>query len=746
MSTLLWGIIAGSTATLCFNDPLHAATDSESRTHLPEFRYLPAARAEELTPAADVPSEQFARWARSLGDNGARRYSTLHEINKGNVHNLEMAWTYRARDGAANIQCTPIVVDGLLIAPTPGRAIVGLDAATGVERWRTNIPDVPGNRAQDQPARRGLVYWPGDSSNAPRILLGAGNSIFALDPKTGVAVSTFGQEGRVPIPTGATAAGAVYQHVFVTTGINGDVYGYDVRNGELLWRFRSIARGEDFGAETWDGPQAGANGWSGLSIDDARGIAFVALGAPRPDMVGVMRKGDNLFSNCVLALDVLTGKRIWHFQDVRHDIWDLDVCVPPNLVTIEREGKRVDVVTCIAKSGHLFVLDRVTGKSVFPVRLRRAPASTLPGEVTAPYQPDPEIPEPVSRSEFHPSMITDRTPEAHEFVKKIVAHSTYGFFEPFTEGKPNLFIGSRGGAEWSGAAVDMPTGRLYVTSNRWVSKITVVSNTEQERDPSYPPSSGEKVYMQFCSACHGTTRLGVGVAPPLVGLKARMTDDQVLEVMAKGKGVMPPMAMVTSEQTRDLLDFLFRRNQPPSRSLRAGASNNRPFVFNGFDFLVDHEGYPGIKPPWGLLNCYDLNTGKVLWRVPLGELEELTKQGVPKTGSQNLGGATVTAGGLVFVAGTEDERLRAFDADSGAELWSAKLPFAGTAAPMTYEVNGRQFVVITATGGGRVGGKSGVGDAYVAFALQRPKLTSHSNSNPTSPTGREKMRKSLIHR
>lgn len=689
------------------------------RSELPEFKIIPPAATADLTPAAEVPMDRFSGWTRSLGDNGSRRYSALQQITKENVGQLEVAWTFRAGDGAANIQCTPIIVDGLLIAPTPGRAIVAIDAATGAERWRRKLPQSRGNRPEDQPARRGLVFWPGSEGHPPRILVGMSEGIYALDPATGENVPEFGEKGRAVIPTGATAAGAVHRHVFVTTGLNGDVYGYDVRDGRMLWHFRSVAQGDDFGAETWDGPQAGANGWSGLSIDDERGIAFIALGAPRPDMIGVQRKGDNLFSNCVLALDVVTGKRLWHFQDVRHDIWDLDVCVPPNLLTIERDGKRVDVVTCIGKSGHLFVLDRVTGNSIFPVRFRRAPASTLPGEVTALYQPDPEIPEPVSRSEFHPDMITDRTPEAREFVKKVVERATFGFFQPFAEGRPNLYIGTRGGAEWSGAAVDVPTGRLYVTSNRWVSKITVLSNTDRERDPRYPPSSGEKVYSQFCAGCHGSTRLGVGVAPPLVGLGARMTDEQVTEVLMKGRGAMPPMAMLEPSQQRDLRDYLFRRNQPPSRTGRQpGSAENPPFVFDGFGFLVDHEGYPGIKPPWGLLNCYDLNTGKVMWRVPLGELEELTQQGVPVTGSQNLGGATVTAGGLVFVAGTEDEKIRAFDADSGKQLWSAKLPFAGTAAPAIYEAGGRQFVVITATGGGRVGGKSGTGDAYVAFALK----------------------------
>jgi quinoprotein glucose dehydrogenase len=258
-----------------------------------------------------------------------------------------------------------------------------------------------------------------------------------------------------------------------------------------------------------------------------------------------------------------------------------------------------------------------------------------------------------------------------------------------------------------------------VTSNRVVSKITVIANDERERDPKFPPSAGETLYIERCASCHAPARQGLGMVPPLLGLKARLTDAAVEEIIVQGRGVMPPNLVPDAAQRRDLVDFLLRRNQPPSRSGGGGpgATDNPRYFFNGFGFLNDHEGYPGIKPPWGLLNCYDLNTGKILWRAPLGEHPELAKAGVPKTGAHNLGGASVTAGGLVFVAGTADEKLRAFDADNGAELWSAKLPFAGTAAPAIYEVNGRQFVVITATGGGRVGGASGPGDAYVAFAL-----------------------------
>lgn len=689
---------------------------------MPEFKTIPAATPRELTPAIAIDLAPFNRWTRSQGDNGARRYSALKQITRANIRSLEVAWTYHSKDGAANVQCTPIVVDGTLYAPTPGRAIVALDAATGVERWRFQLEKAVRPRNEDAPARRGLVYWPGDRENAARILFGCGDWIYAIDPVSGKLLPGFGESGRTAIPTGATISGAVFKHVYVTSGIHGDVYGYDVRTGKLLWRFYSIARDPEFGAVTGKKEGAVANAWSGLSLDDHRGMAFVAIGAPHPDMVGVGRVGDNLFSDCVVALDVLTGRRLWHFQSIRHDIWDLDVCAPPNLVTITRDGRRIDAVTGMSKAGTLFLLDRVSGKPIFPFRLRRAPVSKLPGERTGEYQPDPELPEQISRMEFDPADITTRTPEAREFVLKIVERSTYGFYEPFTEGKPNLFIGSRGGAEWSGAAVDVPTGRLYVTSNRWVSKITVLKNDERDRDPRYPPSAGEKHYELHCAPCHGPNRAGLGMAPPLLALKTRLSDADVLALLATGRAAMPPNLVLDAQQKKELLDFLFRRNQPPSRgagSDGAQEGESAKYVFDGFKFLTDHEGFPGINPPWGLLNCYDLSTGKILWRVPLGELEQLTRQGVPKTGSQNLGGASVTAGGLVFVAGTEDEKLRAFDADTGEELWSAKLPFAGTAAPAIYEVDGREFVVITATGGGRVGGASGPGDAYVAFALKK---------------------------
>lgn len=681
---------------------------------LPEYRTIPAALPEELTAALPVDAASFTTWTRSLGDMGSRRYSALTQINRENVARLVPAWTYHSGDGARNIQATPIIVNGVLFGPTAGRDIVAMNAGTGVELWRFHPEKAPRPRLEDEPARRGIVHWPGEGKHAPRLLFGSGNWIYALDPATGKPIREFGNQGRTPLPTGSTVVGAIFENIFVTAGLYGDIYGYDVRTGAALWRFHTVPHEGEFGADTWQGRNRNAyqaNCWGGLSIDESRGIVFAAIGAAQPNFIGIDRHGDNLFSNCVLALDARTGKRLWHFQNVRHDIWDLDNAAAPTLLTVKRDGRLVDAVTCVSKSGVLLLLDRTSGKPIFPFRLRRAPASSLPGELTADYQPDPELPEPLSSPDFKFSDITQRTPEAHAFVLAQVQRATYGWYSPFADGRPNLFQGTRGGGEWSGAAFDPVSGRLYVTSNRMISKVTVFASDEGRRDPAFPPSRGERIYQQSCQACHGENRLGTGMIPPLVGLRHRMTEAEVTSLVVKGKGAMPPAPTMTPEQQRDLLDFLYRRNQPPSRL----ASRDVGYVFDGFNFLLDHEGYPGINPPWGLLNCYDLSTGKILWRVPLGEYPELAKQGFTGTGAQNLGGATVTAGGLVFCAGTPDEKVRAFDADSGKELWSAKLPFAGYAAPAVYEVDGRQFVVVTATGGGKVGGRQG--DAYVAFAL-----------------------------
>ena len=690
---------------------------AEERARLPEFKGIPAATAKELTLAASLAPGRFATWTRSQGDEGSRRYSSLTQINRSNVRSLRRAWIYHSEDGSRSIEATPIIVKGIMYGPTAGRSMVALNAATGKEIWRFKLDQPEHPAMEDEPARRGLVYWAGNVQHPARILFGNGNWIYAADPAAGHIIREFGVDGRTPIATGATVGGAIYKNVFVTAGIRGDIFGYDVRSGKQLWRFHTVPQGKEFGASTWSGPQRGAAiCWGGLSMDEERGIVFPAVGAAQPDFVGVGRTGDNLFGDSVLALDALTGRRIWYFQSIHHDIWDLDNAAPPNLVTITRNGRKIDALTSISKTGILLLLDRTSGKPIFPFRMRRAPVSTFPGDRSAPYQPDPELPEQYTRVDFRLEDVTTLSPEAHDFVMKKVAHATYGWFLPFVQGRPNIYSSTRGGGEWSGAAVDVPTGRLYVTSNELPSIITVFARNEGQRDPKSPPSHGEITYNKNCARCHGPEREGNGVVPPLIGLQGRMTDSEVQVLLKTGRGIMPPAPMMSEEERTDLLDFLFRRRQPPTLPVgtkETTAADN--YTFGGFKYLTDQDGYPGVKPPWGLLTCYDLNTGKILWHVPLGEYAELTKKGIPITGTPNLGGASVTAGGLVFVGGTPDKMLRAFDANTGEELWKADLPWAGYAAPAIYEVGGKEFVVIAANGGGKIGGPAG--DAYVAFAL-----------------------------
>ncbi len=693
-----------------------AADDPAVRSSLPLYKVIPAASVSELTRTDNKnDSATFQSWYVSHGDAGARRYSSLRQITRENVHRLELAWIYRSGDGARNIQANPIVVDGVLFGPTAGRAIVALDAATGVEQWRYQVetPAQPG--LEDAPARRGLVYWPGRTGIPPRLVFASGRWLYALDPATGRPIESFGENGRVPLPTGGTAVGAIFEDSYIVPGLWGDVFSFDLISGEQHWRFHTIPRKGEYGADTWNGTaREGAHPWGGMALDEHRGIAYVAVGAARPDFIGVDRLGDNLFSNCLVALDARTGRRLWHFQNVRHDLWDLDNPAPPNLVTINREGKRIDAVACLTKEGGTLLLDRVSGSPIFPFRLRRAPVSNLPGEVTAEYQPYPELPEPLSSPEVRLEDITDRSPEAHDYVRRQLDRATYGWFEPPKLGVPMLYRSSRGGPEWTGAAIDVPTGRLYVSTNHLIGLATVHLSDEQERDPGLPPSKGEIVYQQNCAACHGDKRQGMGMVPALVGLRHRRTDTEVLELLRSGSNGMPSFPAMQQSDSKELLDFLMRLHQPPPAN--ATRRQTRYFAV-GYKFITDHEGYPGSKPPWGQLQCLDLNSGRILWRKPLGIYPELMAQGMAPTGTQNFGGPTVTAGGLVFVAGTRDEMIRAFDADTGEVKWSAQLPFGGYAPPTIYEAGGRQFVVIAATGGGKMGTREG--DAYVAFSLSK---------------------------
>ena len=670
--------------------------------HQPEYRTLPAASVEELTAA--LPAQENMHpgdWTRAHGDNTSGGYSALREITRENVRQLKPSWTYHSADlpkagdlpkdltTVTGLESNPVVVEGVMYGPTAGDAFVAIDAVTGRERWRF--------KPEGQPAVRGLVYWRGGEGNGPRLYFSSGNWMYALDAATGRPVETFGTHGRVAAR--GTVAPSLYRNLVIIPCWN-VMRAFDVVTGEPAWHFDLIA--EPSKGLTW-----GANSWGGMALDEGRGIAYVSTGSPHPNFLGMKHQGDDLYANSVVALRAETGELLWHFQEVRHDIWDWDIPAPPNLVTVTREGKRFDAVAQVTKIGNTLVLDRVTGKTLFPIRLRRAPASDIPGETTAEWQPDIELPEPFARRTFGPEQITELNPEAHAYVTKKIAaaKARFGWFLPVSESAPTIWYSSLGGAEWTGASFDAEREWLFVNANDFpcwsvVRKLDV---------PAPVNTPGSRAYAQYCAGCHAADRTGAS-APSLLPYVGRVNMSAVMRIAKNGYRSMPP-APVPEARVRPLMDFLSGKDapKPTPKPLR---QELQP-VWLGR--VTDAKGYPGVKPPWGTLNAINLRTGRVEWKAPLGEYEELTKAGVPITGTENFGATVLTATGILFCAGTPDQKIRAFDSRTGAQLWEYKLPFAAYAQPAVYEAGGREYLVIAATGGGKPG--SPVGDAYVAFGL-----------------------------
>lgn len=693
----------------CFQPGLWAETE---RGSLPLYKTIPAAAPEELTPANGwPPQEYFQKWYRSHGDIANTRYSTLDQITKDNVKDLEVAWIYRSGDlrskSGRNLQANPMVLDGVIYTPTIGHALVALDGRTGEELWRF-LPDERWRGYEGEyTAQRGLTYWPGDENHEPRLLFNSGQSLYAVHPKTGQPIESFGQGGRSEMGIVAVA-GAIYKNVIVLPSKwYSAIFGYDVITGEQLWRFNTAPQEGELNYD----PAAGKPTWSvfcwgGMALDESRGLAFFGMSDSNLDQAGgpgMLTR--NLYANCVLALHAETGEYAWHFQEIRHDLWDLDIPAPPILVTVDRGGKKVDAVVAMSKMGNTLLLDRVTGKPLFPFRLRRAPESAIPEVKTWPYQPDLELPEPITDQEFGLEDVTDRTPEARDYVLKQLENMDYGWFMPFQELDRRIaFFAVHGGAQWTGGSFDPESRILYISSNDfpWFWEMTDYTEAQGRQY-----DEGRKAYAMHCAVCHGPERQGVGLATSLVGISRRYTDwEPVRKVIKEGINTMAPVMTITEEEIDPLLKYLFAEGERPE--------GERKVVFSALGRFQDHEGFPASKPPWSHLVALNLNTGRITWKVPLGEFPGMPEERQPAGGEQ-FGGPSVTAGGLVFCAGTRDHKIRAFDKDTGETLWEYEMEYGGYAPPAIYEVDGRQFVVIAASSGGNVGGE--LGDTYYAFAL-----------------------------
>jgi quinoprotein glucose dehydrogenase len=687
-----------------------------------------------ICPAAGAMQSQPSpkqEWAIYGGNYENTHYSPLKQITKSNVKQLEIAWSYDSGE-SGGLHTSPIEVGGVLYAITPSQKIFALHAATGKLKWKFD-PGFVGTQPD-----RGLAYWSSPDNKDHRIIVGVMNFVYALDAETGQPIPDFGDRGRVDLRENLgrdvatsfialTSPAVLYKDLFIVGGrlpetlpaLPGDIRAYDVRTGKLRWSFHTIPHPGEFGYDTWpeDAWQksGAANNWTGMVVDQKAGILYAPTRSAAFDFYGGDRLGDNLFADCELALNAETGERVWHFQGVRHDIWDRDFPSPPTLVTVTHNGKRIEAVAQTTKQGFVYLFDRANGTPIFPVEYHKYPPSDLPGEVAAKEQPLPRKPAPYARQLLTEDMLTNRTPEAHQWaLQQFRTYRSEGQFVPLSAGKNTIiFPGFDGGAEWGGSAFDPDSGILYVNSNEmaWAAELAV--NTGDTL-------SGKGIYQSQCTICHRDDMKGSPpLFPSLVGVHDRLTQENIANAIRKGRGRMPGFPNLTTAEISALVKFVSEGENKELSSAQPAPPLMR-YRFSGYTRFLDPDRYPAIAPPWGTLNAINLNTGEYVWKVPLGEYPELAAKGMTNTGSENYGGPIVTASGLLFIGATNyDKKFRAFDKFTGELLWETTLPFSGNATPITYEVDGRQYVVIAAGGGKDV--KSASGGVYVAFALKGAK-------------------------
>ena len=630
-----------------------------------------------------TPDIAANEWPTYGHDSGGQRFSPLTQLTPDNVDKLQVAWVYHMRpaptaegdsgspaapqgrgggrggSGFSSSETTPIIIDGLMYLTTPYGRVVALDSATGREVWNFKVPS-------GSPSTRGVEYWPGDAETAAQIVFGTGGGrLFSLNAKTGEPNSAFGDHGCVDLNTlailqglpgtnGLSSPPTVYRNLIITGGRTqenpphgpaGDVRAWDVHTGKLVWTFHSIPRAGEKYNDTWTADswknRSGVNVWGFITVDVQRGIVYMPFGAPSVDQYGGDRAGDNLFGTSIVAADANTGKYLWHFQVVHHDIWDGDLSGAPALIDVKQGGRTIPAVAVINKPGLLFLLDRVTGKPIYGVEERAVPPSEVPLERAAKTQPFPLKPAPLSRMTMKTEDVATVTPELEAACRKLMEGVQLG--GPYLpQGYKRLrlqFPGNHGGVNWGGTSFNPQLGYLFVNTNE-------------------------------------------------LGQLAGMTDrdpNATGDAQAVGQG---------------------NRLHP-----------NGPYqgVPGGGRFAANNMMCQ--QPPWGQLTAVDVNTGEFAWRVPLGVTDSLPSD-KQKTGRPGNGGTIATAGGLVFVGATDDARFRAFEAKTGKELWTYKLGGAAFATPSTYlGTDGRQYVVITSTGGGLVGGAPTVDDSIMVFAL-----------------------------
>lgn len=686
----------------------------------------------------------FVDWATYRGDQEGTAYSSLSQITTENVQLLEEVWTYDTKNLVRpGMESNPIIIAGVMYFSDPELNLVALDAATGEELWLFD-PSEHDSRGDSLPPgiQRAEVYWEDENGENARIFHLAKDIIWAVNPDDGTLIESFGKGGHIDLTENHVwpahlvrnklsnnSPPATYKdHLIVDSNVfenreepPGNIRSFNTITGEFEWRFHTIPLEGQPGYETWDWEDnmnyGGANSWGGFTVDEERGWVFGATGAATGGIHGNggTRPGKNLYANSVVAIDAETGELQWHFQTIHHDIWDYDIAPAPMLATITKDdGVEQDVVVQTGKQGKVFIFDRDTGESLFPIVEKPVPTDAAPGEVPYPTQPWPLKPDPLVRTTFYESDLTNITPESHasalEKFKKLKPGPMYT--PPSIEGTI-VQPGIHGGNEWGGPAFDPETNIAYVNVNDFPFILTLDPMQPDQFADMSDLQRGRTIYNAQCAVCHGGERQG-GTGLPLDNLA--FSADSLKQIITQGRNAMPAFLYFEDDELDNVVAFL--QSEPsetgstPDINLSdenltwSGGegdlawSTSTPQYVAQLDYFTDHMGYHAIKPPWGKLVAVDVAKGDIKWSVPLGEYPELVKMGIRNTGVENFGGMAVTKGGLIFIAATEDNRFRAFDKTNGELLWEFEMDAPGFSSPSVYEIDGRQYVVIVAGGGG----------------------------------------------